>query len=278
MSVKSMSVWKWALLLIAGLVLSILMYALAQAAVDAAPAGWPGWIASVVISAAMIALYALFVRWFEKRPAQDIPVQSLAGDMLKGLGIGFLFFIVVVGTMLLAGLYALTTDAGDDSPLAVVSAFFFFLVVAVGEEIIFRGVLFRWIDEKWGFVAALVVSSLVFGFLHIFQEGASWWSSLAIAIEAGLLLGAAYKYSGTLWLPIGIHWAWNFTQGNIFGIAVSGSDAGASILHGTMSGPDILTGGIFGAEASIITVFFGAVLSAWFIVRVRKTPSSPIGL
>ena len=277
MSVKSMSVWKWALLLIAGLVLSILMYALAQAAVDAAPAGWPGWIASVVISAAMIALYALFVRWFEKHPAQDIPVQSLAGDMLKGLGIGFRFFILVVGTMLLAGLYTLTPGPAD-SPLAVVSAFFFFLVVAVGEEIIFRGVLFRWIDEKWGFVAALVVSSLVFGFLHIFQEGASWWSSLAIAIEAGLLLGAAYKYSGTLWLPIGIHWAWNFTQGNIFGIAVSGSDAGASILHGTMSGPDILTGGIFGAEASIITVFFGTVLSAWFIVRARKTPSFPIGL
>ena len=271
-----MPIWKWALLLIASLVLSFLMYGLAQAARDVVE-GWPNWIVCVVIAAAMILLYALFVRWFEKHPAQDIPIQALAGDTLKGLGIGFLFFILVVGTMLLAGLYTLTPGPAD-SPVAIVSAFFLFLVTAVGEEIIFRGVLFRWIDEKWGFVAALVVSSLVFGFLHIFQDGATWWSSLAIAIEAGLLLGAAYKYSGTLWLPIGIHWAWNFTQGNVFGIAVSGTDAGASILHGTMSGPDILTGGVFGAEASIITVFFGAVLSAWFIVRARKTPSFPIGL
>jgi len=271
-----MPIWKWALLLIASLALSFLMYGLAEAARDVVE-GWPNWIVCVVIAAAMIALYALFVRWFENHPAQDIPMQALAGETLKGLGIGFLFFILVVGTMLLAGLYTLTPGTAD-SPVAIVSAFFLFLVTAVGEEIILRGVLFRWIDEKWGFVVALVISSLVFGFLHIFQYGATWWSSLAIAIEAGLLLGAAYKYSGTLWLPIGIHWAWNFTQGNVFGIPVSGTDPGASILHGTMSGPDILTGGVFGAEASIITVIFGTALSAWFIVRVRKTPSSPIGL
>ena len=54
----------------------------------------------------------------------------------------------------------------------------------------------------------------------------------------GLLLGAAYKYSGTLWLPVGIHWAWNFTQGNIFGFEVSGSDAGVSLMKGIVSGPD----------------------------------------
>jgi len=92
-------------------------------------------------------------------------------------------------------------------------------------------------------------------------------------VEAGLLLGAAYKYSGTLWLPIGIHWAWNFTQGNIFGFEVSGNDAGASFLKSTVSGPDWLTGGAFGAEASVIPVFLGLILSAWYI---WKTSSSII--
>ena len=101
--------------------------------------------------------------------------------------------------MMLCGLYRIDAVRTDD-PIPLVTAFFLFLYVAVGEEILFRGVLFRWIDEKWGFIAALVVSALLFGFMHLGQPGSSWWSSLAIAIEAGLLLGAAYKYSGTLWL------------------------------------------------------------------------------
>jgi hypothetical protein len=89
-------------------------------------------------------------------------------------------------------------------------------------------------------------------------------------VEAGLLLGAAYKYSGTLWLPIGIHWAWNFTQGNIFGFEVSGKDLGASLLKSTVSGPDWLTGGAFGAEASVIPVLLGLILSAWYIWKTHR--------
>ena len=89
-------------------------------------------------------------------------------------------------------------------------------------------------------------------------------------VEAGLLLGAAYKESGTLWLPVGIHWSWNFFQGNIFGFAVSGGDAGVSLLQAATSGPDILTGGVFGAEASILTVVLGTLLSVWFILRATR--------
>ena len=270
MSIKAMPIWKWVLLLIASLVLGFLMYGLAQAAGDVLPGGWLNWIITVAASAAMIALYALFVKWFEKRPARDIPMPRMAGDTLKGFCVGFLLFVLVVGTMMIFKLFTLDTPITPDSASQIVLAFFMFLTVAVAEEIIFRGILFRWIDEKWGFVVALIVSALLFGLLHITNPGATWWSSLAIAIEAGLMLGAASKYSGTLWVPIGIHWAWNFTQGNVFGIAVSGADAGASILHGTTSGPDLLTGGIFGAEASLITVLFGIAISAWFIVRSRR--------
>jgi len=106
--------------------------------------------------------------------------------------------------------------------------------------------------------------------MHIAQPGATWWSSLAIAIEAGLLLGAAYKLAGNLWLPIGIHWAWNFVQGNIFGFEVSGSDAGEALLQATVEGPEIFTGGAFGAEASVIAVIVGMAMSIWFIIRCSK--------
>ena len=140
-----------------------------------------------------------------------------------------------------------------------------FLAVAVGEEMIFRGVVFRWLDERWNTWVALLVSALIFGWIHISNDNASWWSSLAISIEAGLLLGAAYKWSGSLWLPIGIHWTWNYTQGNIFGLAVSGTHAGNTVLVTTVDGPDIITGGVFGPEASIIAVIFGILYTIIFL-------------
>ena len=270
MSIKSMPVWKWVLLLIASFVLALIMYGGSQVACDVVKPDWVKWLVSVGVSVVMLALYACFVRWFEKQPARDIPLRKVVGDTGKGLAIGAGFMIVVVLVMMAFGLYKITS-AGTDRPLAIVTAFFLFLYVGVGEEILFRGILFRWIDERWGFVVALVVSSLLFGFMHFGQPGATWWSSLAIAIEAGLLLGAAYKFSGTLWLPIGIHWAWNFVQGNVFGFQVSGGDAGDALLQAHVEGPDILTGGLFGAEASLITVILGLGLSIWFFVRVFKT-------
>ena len=272
MSIKSISVLEWVLLLLASLFLWFIMYALAQVLLEAFSRVWLCCIVAVGVAAGMTALYALFVKLFERHPAEDIPASRIAPDTLKGLGLGFGFFIIVVGIMCAAGLYhfeAFRTDA--DSLAANLVSFFAFLVVGVAEEIIFRGILFRWIDEKWGFVAALIVSSIIFGLLHIFQPEATLWSSFAIAVEAGLLLGAAYKYSGTLWLPIGIHWAWNFTQGNIFGFAVSGSDAGDALIQASVSGPDILTGGAFGAEASVISLLVGLALSLWFILRKRAS-------
>lgn len=270
MSIKSMPVWKWALLLVAGFVLALIMYALSQAVGDFVKPVWANCLVQLALSAVMVALYALFVKWFEKHPARDIPFQRLGADLGKGFLVGMLFFVAVVAVMAVSGIYKIQ-GIGTDRPAAILSAFCLFLTVGVGEEILFRGILFRWIDEKWGFVAALVVSALLFGAVHLGQPGATWWSSLAIAVEAGLLLGAAYKWSGTLWLPVGIHWSWNFFQGNIFGFAVSGGNAGVSLLQATTSGPDILTGGVFGAEASLITVVLGTLLSVWFILRATRT-------
>lgn len=265
--IKEMPVWKWALLLLAALFLSTLLYGVSSL-VTLIPVTWGRWVGTLLMAAAMLALYALFVRWFEKHNPQDLPMNKCLPHTAAGLGIGLVYFVVVVAIMLAIGVYKIegTGHAWKD----IMNSFFVFLLVAIGEEIIFRGVLFRWIDEKWGFAAALVASALIFGFVHITNDNASWWSSLAIAIEAGLLLGAIYKYSGTLWMPIGVHWAWNFSQGNIFGFEVSGTDAGASLLYSTVSGSEWLTGGAFGAEASVISVAVGTLVSAWLIWQVYR--------
>lgn len=167
-----MPVWKWTLLLVASLILAIIMYSIAQEVFLIIDNLWVKWTVGVVSTIAMIGLYALFVKWFEKHKAKDIPFNCIAQDTAKGLGVGFCFFIGVVLIMMLLGLYRIDS-IGTDKPLQILSAFFLFLVVGTGEEIIFRGVLFRWIDEKWGFVVALIASSLIFGFIHISESNAT---------------------------------------------------------------------------------------------------------
>jgi hypothetical protein len=94
-------------------------------------------------------------------------------------------------------------------------------------------------------------------------------------LEAGVLLGAAYALTGRLWLPIGLHIAWNFTEGSIFGMSVSGNStagtaADSALLRGSLSGPQILTGGAFGPEASIVAVTVCLLVAIYFLYRTVK--------
>lgn len=265
---KKRPLWKWILLFIAAIILSFVGYALMTSAFEVGNyIGHPSLaIVTVVIT---LGFYALFVRLMEGHWPTDLNLLRLVPHTLLGLFVGLLFMALVVCTIVASG-YATVTwnDFSGELQFRIVMMF---LTVAVGEELILRGVIFRWIDERWNTGVALLISAILFGWMHISNDNATWWSSLAIAIEAGLLLGAAYKWSGTLWVPIGIHWAWNYIQGNFFGLAVSGTDAGDSILVTTVNGPNIITGGAFGPEASIISVILGTFLTLVFLTnRYRR--------
>lgn len=257
-----MPLWKWILLFVGGLLLFIFLYGFAQGLSRPTHISWLNDIISIVWVILIIATYFGAVRLFEKRKADEFRMSKLLPQVGIGLLVGIGFFVVVVGAMALCGIYKVT--AVHWNFYSLFTQLLLFLSVAVCEEVLFRGILFRFIDSRWNTWIALAVSALVFGFVHLTNSNATVWSSVAIAIEAGLLLGAAYKFSGTLWLPIGIHWAWNFVEGNVFGFAVSGNDVD-SIITPTISSPDILSGGAFGAEASIFAVILGLALSAWFI-------------
>lgn len=269
-AIKEMPLWKWILLFLASLVLAALLYGFGMVPVGLF-GGIPLWVLVLLVGPGMLWLYSLVVRWFEKDRPKDLPLRQCVKHTGLGLAVGLGFFMVVVGVMMLAGAYRVV-DFGN-SVISILNAFSMFLIVAIGEEVMFRGVLFRWIDERWGFWWAIGISALVFGLVHITNNNATLWASIAIALEAGVLLGAAYKWAGTLWFPIGIHWAWNFAQGNIFGFAVSGEEAGDSILQAAVSGPDWLTGGAFGAEASVIAAVAGTALGCWFIWKIVKKKS-----
>ncbi len=140
-------------------------------------------------------------------------------------------------------------------------------VAAVFEETLFRGFLFRLTALASGNWRAIAVTSALFGFGHISNPHATPISSAAIAIEAGILLGAA---SGSLWLPIGIHAAWNFTEGSVFGMAFSGNTMRPGWVTGTLNGPAILTGRTFGPEASAVAVAVCLVPAVFYLRMIGK--------
>ena len=107
------------------------------------------------------------------------------------------------------------------------------------------------------------MTSALFGLVHIFNPNATWFSSFAIAVEA-LLLGGAYMVTRSLWLPIGLHAGWNFTQGAIFGVPVSGI-AVHGLVKAQLSGPVLLSGGQFGLEASVIGLLVAAGAGVWLV-------------
>jgi membrane protease YdiL (CAAX protease family) len=210
--------------------------------------------------------YLLVVRFLEKRPVSELGPRRLplflAGGWFTGMG------IMVASALLLAlfGFYRVqgfNADANLVTPLLVLG-----IGAGVGEEIVARGILFRVVEECFGTWAALVFSAALFGLGHIANPNATWWSSLAIAVEAGLLLGMAFAWTRSMWFVIALHAAWNFTQGPLLGIAVSGI-AIKGLLASTLQGPPMLSGGEFGAEGSVLALAICVGLALWFTRRAQ---------
>jgi membrane protease YdiL (CAAX protease family) len=210
---------------------------------------WALLAASLVLAAALLGVYAWLVRVMESRKADEISLHP--GEMLAGFLVGAALFAGVLGLIHVAGSAQLLGVASTFDAIPAVAGS---ILAAVGEELLVRGGLFRIVEESRGTLMALLVSAAIFGLLHALNPGATLVSTVAIALEAGVLLGAAYALTRNLWLPIGLHFGWNFTEGGIFGTSVSGGPAGEGIFGVTVSGPTWLTGGQFGPEASVIAM------------------------
>lgn len=266
-----MNMLRWIPQFFFGLILFFLMYALASSVSSLENSVFHIFL-NIAAGAAILVVYVLWVRLLEKRKASELSMKDFGREIGTGLLVGFGLFCAITLLLFLSGFYKVT-DVNLD-PVALITDLTFFFMVAVGEEVIFRGIFFRMIDERFNTWMALLISALVFGFVHIINPGATVWSSTAIAIEAGIMLALAYKCSGSLWMPIGIHWAWNFTQGNIFGFAVSGGDAGNSLVTASVNGPEFITGGAFGPEASILAASISLLISLYFLHQILQHRSA----
>ena len=212
--------------------------------------------------------YLLLVKLIEQRPLRELSVRDMAISGPVGLVVGALLFSTVVAVLWLLGVYHVvgTNAVVDWLPQILVAG----IGAGIGEEIIMRGVLFRIVEEGRGTWFALAVSALVFGGAHIANPGATVWSSIAIAIEAGVMLGLLYHVTRSLWACIGLHAAWNIMQGTVYGIPVSGGIMQGWLIS-TRTGPAWLSGGGFGAEASVIALLVCSLLSLglWTVARRR---------
>ena len=199
-----------------------------------------------------VALYGWFERKVEKRAPIELARAGAGGELGLGLLGGFLLFslmawiVMLLGGLEIGGLRGGVGRLWSVASLSVASGFF--------EEVIFRGVLFRQIERAAGSWGALAVTSAFFGLAHIMNPGATWFAAVAIAFEAGILLGGAYMLTRRLWLAVGIHAAWNFTQGWVFAVPVSGGKAFEGLLLTQRHGPEWLTGGAFGLETSAVAL------------------------
>jgi membrane protease YdiL (CAAX protease family) len=205
---------------------------------------------ALAASLAGVAVYAVCVRSVERRRLVELGGAGAAGELGAGFAIGVGLFVVTVGLLVLIGVGRVD---GGDGVAAIVPWLLWVAATATSEEILFRGVVFRILEERLGTWIALALSAALFGGLHAANANASIASTVAIAIEAGVLLAAAYAACRRLWLPIGLHAGWNLAQLGLLGVQRPGHTT-HGVWSSRFTGPALLSGGDWGPEISIIAV------------------------
>lgn len=227
-----------------------------------------------VLAVFALALYAGIIRLIERRKPAELALQRCAPEAAAGFITGIVLFSVAIATLVACRCYLVT---GHGAITVIFAGLLAWVSGAIAEELIFRGFVFRVLQNACGTWIALVCSSLLFGAMHAFNPGATPWSSISIAVQAGLLLGLAYTLTQRLWLPIGIHVGWNFAEGTLYGTPVSGLHLSGSLLQSTLHGPQLLTGGRFGVEASIeATLACLAGSAVLYVLAVRAGRIVPL--
>ena len=226
----------------------------------------------LLVGSLMAASVGLAGYWKLMRLVRGRAVCELAGPgRLRELGAG-----LVWGTALICAVFAVLAAMGAYRIAAVgwdkgiLIGLVAGIMGGVGEELLFRGVLLRLLEAWLGSWWALAVTAVLFGVMHLSNAGATPIGAAAIALEAGILLGACYLVTRRLWLAIGLHAAWNFVQGGIFGSDISGTGSGRGLFEASFSGPDLLTGGSVGIEGSLVAVVICTATGLLMVAVVRR--------
>jgi membrane protease YdiL (CAAX protease family) len=227
---------------------------------------------------AVVLVTWLFRRALDRQSFTSLGFQRDRGwlaETFEGFALGLLLMLLVLAVELLIGAYRLTGPSRPDQDwsalvASLLLAFVGFGVVAFYEELLARGYVLQNLAAAFGRIVGVVCSSALFAVAHLANPGAGLVSVIGLFV-AGLLLATGYLVTGRLWLPIGLHLSWNFVQGPLFGFPVSGIET-VSLVRLEAVGPDFLTGGSFGPEASMVGIA-AELLGILLLARRRRQTS-----
>lgn len=225
---------------------------------------------------AVILLSALGATWVLTSRVNRKPLRSvglwLHGATLREVGTGSLLgFLMMAGIYIVeAALGFITPSSGPLDPAGALRvtgvSLFWFAAGAMAEELLFRGYAFQTLIQAVTFLPATLLMAAVFGLAHLQNPHVTAFS-LCNVVLAGILFSFAYMKTRGLWLPFGIHFAWNFSQTTLFGLPTSGTlDPSHALFNAAQSGPAWIGGGEFGPEGGVLATI-ALTGSLWYILK-----------
>jgi len=214
-----------------------------------------------------LAIYAGCARWIERREATELTLPGAGREFALGGFIGVGLYTACVVVLMVLGIYRVE---GLNPISFLLPAMAMSIKSAIFEELVFRGVILRSVEKMLGTWAGLIVSSAAFGFIHLINPDATLEGAVYITVEAGLLLGAAYLVTRRLWICIGFHMLWNYVQSAVFSGIVSGAVDDPGLIRDRLEGPELLTGGSFGMEQSVVALILCTTAGVALLVVARR--------
>ena len=210
----------------------------------------------------------IFRRFIDRKSFISLGFQfkSYRNDLFAGMGWGVVLMAIGFATLWISGMLTITAIQFD--PANIILYLILFIIVAFNEEILIRGYMLLNLMDSANKYLALIISSLLFSLMHFFNANISVVPAINLFI-AGILLGIYFIHKGNLWFPIGMHFTWNFFQGPIFGFEVSGMKT-SFIISQSLNGNELLTGGEFGFEGSLIASVAMIILIIVIHLKHRK--------
>lgn len=234
------------------------------------PIAWPNLVAALACTLG----YWGWVRRVERREVKELGGAGALAEGARGAGLGVLLGLLTLVPLWAGGGYRVD---GFGSAFPLLKQLPEMALVAVFEELLTRAVVFRIAEQAWGSRRALLLSTALFVVAHL--PGEINLMGALVTAAASLTLGAAYQLSRRLWLPMGLHFAWNYLFAAVFSVPVSGHEV-TGWLQGSLTGPAWLTGGAYGIEASAtaLAVWTGAAALLLHLAhrRGRFIPWAPV--
>lgn len=222
---------------------------------------WPPLLAALLC----VLGYRFYTHKIERQTMSTFSGQGAGRELGMGALLGSGLFLLVVGVLTLTGNQQLTGMNGWITVLAPLTGM---VMVSLFEEILFRGILLRNFERMWGSWPALVVTGLLFGLAHLPNAHAGP-IAIGATVVAGLCFSAAYMVTRRLWLVVGMHFAWNTMMSAVFSMTTSGHSA-KGLFQGRITGPDWLSGGQYGVEASLVTVVLYTLTTVALLVVAHR--------